>query len=139
MAVKKKRVAMISEVRKVVGWEEDVDLRAASWCGGGFLPGVVDAYGLKRGEVVILTNRAKTRVRFVMVGVAGVPQIVCPQADSADSLLSIYLKISIALSAFCPDSVRPGSFVEEVQEMHDRRAVRRAKAKRDLAKRKKKR
>lgn len=111
-----------------IGWEENVDLRRVSWCGA-FLDEVVREYVLEQGEVVVFTNVAQNRVRFVQIGVGGVPEVACPKADTNGDGLSIYLQISRALVALCPAELEADVFAKEIECMHKRRLSRQKKEK----------
>ncbi len=111
---------MASKTPSPVGWEEDKDLRKVSWCGT-FLDNVVTEYVLEPGEVVIYTNVARTRIRFVRIGIGGVPEVVCPKADTNGHGLSQYLQISLALASMCPADFKAEEFAAEVEGMHQRR------------------
>jgi hypothetical protein len=112
-------------ILRPMGWEENADLRRVSWCGA-FLDKVVKEYVLEPGEVVIYTNSAQTRIRFVRIGIGGVPEVVCPKADTNGHGLSIYLQISLALASLCPPEFKADTFAEEVESMHKRRLRRRS-------------
>lgn len=110
-----------------LGWEENADLRKVSWCGN-FLDRVVREYILEPGEVVIYTNTAQNRVRFVRIGnIGGVPEVACPKADTNGKGLSIYLQISLALASLCGPEFEADEFAKQVEDMHNRRLKHRNK------------